>query len=46
MKQTFRDQMIEEIRRSNPKKAKSEFWLKQQIAILDATLKGLKSDEK
>ena len=33
MKQAFRDQMIEEIRRANPKK--SESWLKQQIELLD-----------
>jgi hypothetical protein len=43
MKQTFRDQMIEEIRRANPKKCES--WLKQQIEHLDAMLKGLNSDE-
>lgn len=42
MKQTFRDKMIEEIRRANPKK--SESWLKQQIEHLDAYLKGLKSE--
>jgi hypothetical protein len=41
---TFRDQMIEEVRKANPKK--SESWLKQQIGLLDAYLKGLKSDER
>jgi len=40
MKQTFRDKMIQEIRKANPKKSKS--WLKQQVEILDAMLKGLK----